>query len=160
MPLMLATNPVSRGGPPAAPSDVLDAAVQCDVRERHDKPPVLLNRAEALREYDAISLHLQETDQPGGLVVVGVTLSATGAIEELEICHRSGYETIDRLALQIVAKLRFAPAEDEGEAVPSRFPLPIRLERTDLQAPRPQNRDYIEIPEIIDEGNDTPPLRY
>jgi TonB family protein len=155
--LMADASVVSLGEPSIEQAYVLDSGVQCDARQRHDKPPLLLNRDEALREFDAISVHLQETNQPGGLVVVGVALSATGAIEQLEICQRSGYETVDRFALDLVAKLRFAPAQDDGEAVPSSFTLPVRLAPADLQEPRPPSREFIEIPEIIDEGTDSSP---
>lgn len=152
LPMILAASLLSTGPAHFVQSAVQQPSRQCDMRERHDNPPVLLNRAEAMRAFDAISAHLNETNRPGGLVVVGVSLSATGAIEGLEICQPSGYEAIDKLALELVAKLRFSPAEDNGEAVPSQFSIPIRLVPTDLQGARPRDREYIEIPEIIDEG--------
>ncbi|SDK32761.1 energy transducer TonB [Pseudomonas indica] len=65
-----------------------------------------------------------------GTVLVEVRLDERGAQRELKVARSSGVESLDRAALEAVARWRFRPETLDGQAVPSRVQIPIRFALT------------------------------
>jgi protein TonB len=65
-----------------------------------------------------------------GVVLVEVRLDERGQQRSLNVLRSSGVESLDRAALEAVAKWRFNPERTGGQAVPSRVQIPIQFALT------------------------------
>jgi protein TonB len=65
-----------------------------------------------------------------GVVLVEVRLDERGQQRSLNVLRSSGVESLDRAALEAVAKWRFRPETTGGQAVPSRVQIPIQFALT------------------------------
>ena len=65
-----------------------------------------------------------------GVVLVEVRLDERGQQRSLNVLRSSGVDSLDRAALEAVAKWRFRPETTGGQAVPSRVQIPIQLALT------------------------------
>ena len=72
-------------------------------------------------EYPAISLQLGEA----GRVVLNVSVSAAGTVEQASVRTSSGSARLDQAALKAVRQWRFVPARRGGEAVAAQVLVPI-----------------------------------
>lgn len=63
-----------------------------------------------------------------GVVVLSVSVNASGEPVEVEIETSSGASSLDEAAVEAVRQWRFEPGLREGEAVSSRVEVPIRFE--------------------------------
>lgn len=71
--------------------------------------------------YPALSLELNET----GTVRVRVQVSAEGRPLDVSLAQSSGYQRLDRAALEAVRQWRFVPARRGQEAIPFNFIVPV-----------------------------------
>lgn len=62
-----------------------------------------------------------------GRVMLRVLVSATGAAEKVEIDKSSGYERLDRSALDAVKKWKFVPAQQGNTAIAQWYRVPIQF---------------------------------
>lgn len=60
-----------------------------------------------------------------GSVLLNVHVSSEGEAETVTLITSSGYESLDKSALEAVQAWRFMPAQQEGESVASTLRLPI-----------------------------------
>lgn len=65
-----------------------------------------------------------------GVVLVEVRLDERGQQRSLNVLRSSGVDSLDRAALEAVAKWRFHPETNGGQAVPSRVQIPIQFALT------------------------------
>ncbi|MBU0902224.1 MAG: energy transducer TonB [Gammaproteobacteria bacterium] len=65
-----------------------------------------------------------------GVVLVEVRLDERGQQRSLNVLRSSGVDSLDRAALEAVAKWRFRPETTGGQAVPSRVHIPIQFALT------------------------------
>ncbi|WP_341304812.1 energy transducer TonB [Pseudomonas sp. TMP25] len=65
-----------------------------------------------------------------GEVLVEVRLDERGQQRSLNVLRSSGVDSLDRAALEAVAKWRFRPETSGGQAVPSRVQIPIQFALT------------------------------
>ncbi|VXC98796.1 Ferric siderophore transport system, periplasmic binding protein TonB [Pseudomonas sp. 9AZ] len=65
-----------------------------------------------------------------GVVLVEVRLDERGQQRSLNVLRSSGVDSLDRAALEAVAKWRFRPETTGGQAVPSRVQIPIQFALT------------------------------
>ena len=65
-----------------------------------------------------------------GVVLVEVRLDERGQQRSLNVLRSSGVDSLDRAALEAVAKWRFRPETSNGQAVPSRVQIPIQFALT------------------------------
>ncbi|MEA1606188.1 energy transducer TonB [Pseudomonas spirodelae] len=65
-----------------------------------------------------------------GVVLVEVRLDEHGQQRSLNVLRSSGVDSLDRAALEAVAKWRFNPERTGGQAVPSRVQIPIQFALT------------------------------
>jgi periplasmic protein TonB len=65
-----------------------------------------------------------------GVVLVEVRLDERGQQRSLNVLRSSGVDSLDRAALEAVAKWRFNPETSGGQAVPSHVQIPIRFALT------------------------------
>lgn len=72
-------------------------------------------------EYPAASLQLGEA----GRVVLNVSVSAAGTVEQASVRTSSGSARLDQAALKAVRQWRFVPARRGGEAVAAQVLVPI-----------------------------------
>lgn len=63
-----------------------------------------------------------------GLVILRVLIKTDGAIGDITIFKSSGFEILDRSALQTVKKWRYQPALRMGEAVECYLRIPVRFQ--------------------------------
>lgn len=79
-------------------------------------------------EYPAISRRLGEEGQ----VMLRVLIGADGSAQQVELRRSSGYERLDRVALDTVRRWRFVPGKRNGvpEAMWFNVPINFVLERT------------------------------
>ncbi len=106
--------------PAAAPAPPSPAAPAAPI-----VPPVfdadyLSNPAPA---YPALSRRLNEE----GKVLLRVSVSADGRAERVEIARSSGFERLDRSALEAVARWRFVPARQGAMAVAAHVLVPVQF---------------------------------
>jgi protein TonB len=64
------------------------------------------------------------------VVLVEVRLDARGQQRSINVLRSSGVDSLDRAALEAVAKWRFLPETTGGQAVPSRVHIPIQFALT------------------------------
>ena len=66
-----------------------------------------------------------------GMVRLAVWVDPTGAVEKLALARSSGYDILDRSALDAVKNWRFDPATRNGQAIASQVEIPVefKLER-------------------------------
>ena len=62
-----------------------------------------------------------------GQVIVVATVTADGFPEEIAVNQTSGFDSLDRAALQAVKTWRFVPARDDGQPVDSRVEIPFNF---------------------------------
>lgn len=65
-----------------------------------------------------------------GVVLVEVRLDERGQQRNVNVLRSSGVDSLDRAALEAVAKWRFLPETTGGQAVPSRVQIPIQFALT------------------------------
>jgi TonB family protein len=73
--------------------------------------------------YPAISRQLREQ----GLVLLKLCISASGALESLEINQGSGYSRLDQMALKTVKQWKFIPAKKGSTPIPMCYQLPVKF---------------------------------
>jgi protein TonB len=66
-----------------------------------------------------------------GRLMLRVQVLADGRCGELELLQSSGYDTLDRAALESVRNWRFVPAQRNGQAYSAWFRVPIRFSLRD-----------------------------
>lgn len=71
--------------------------------------------------YPALSRRLNEE----GRVLLRVHVSGEGRAERVELARSSGFERLDRAALEAVARWRFVPARQGGNAVAASVLVPV-----------------------------------
>ncbi|MBF0399398.1 MAG: energy transducer TonB [Magnetococcales bacterium] len=62
-----------------------------------------------------------------GTVLLSVSITKTGDVEQVSVQSSSGYESLDRAALTAVSGWKFIPARRNGLAAAARVALPIRF---------------------------------
>jgi TonB family protein len=65
-----------------------------------------------------------------GVVVVSALIDESGNVKETKIVRSSGNEGLDSSAASGLASWKFDPAKRGGQAVPSRFEMPVRFNLT------------------------------
>lgn len=75
-------------------------------------------------DYPALSQRMGEQ----GEVVLRVQVSAAGKALAVELAKPSGFERLDRAAMQTVSTWRFVPAMVDGQAQAAWFDVPVRFE--------------------------------
>lgn len=73
--------------------------------------------------YPAISRKLREQ----GLVVLKACISASGALDSLEVRQGSGYSRLDQVALQTVKQWKFIPAKRGTAPIAMCYELPVKF---------------------------------
>lgn len=73
--------------------------------------------------YPAISRKLREQ----GLVVLRACISASGALDSLEVLQGSGYSRLDQVALQTVKQWKFIPAKRGTAPISMCYELPVKF---------------------------------
>jgi TonB family protein len=91
-------------------------------------------RPAAALAYPADSRRLQEE----GSVAVGLVISATGCATRASVYGSSGYERLDRAAVEHALGIRFLPAEHAGQRVTKVSVLPVNFVLNHANAPQPQ----------------------
>jgi TonB family protein len=65
-------------------------------------------------------------------VQVGLIVTAGGCVRIASVFASSGYESLDRAAVDHVAAMRFLPAEQDGVAVERTSAVPIAFKLSEL----------------------------
>jgi protein TonB len=97
------------GDPAAAPVHMPDANASDLHNPKPPYPPVSRSKGEQ------------------GTVLLKVCVSATGAVDSVDVAKSSGFVRLDRSANDTVMRWRFHPARKSGQAIPMCYQLPIRF---------------------------------
>jgi len=62
-----------------------------------------------------------------GIVILRVSITATGDVLELKVLSSSGHAILDTAATEAVGAWRFVPAQHDGQPVPATVRLPVRF---------------------------------
>ena len=62
-----------------------------------------------------------------GVVMLLVSVDATGHVTGAQLSQSSGHEVLDRAALSAVRSWRFTPAHQAGQAIAATVEVPIRF---------------------------------
>ncbi len=62
-----------------------------------------------------------------GMVLLSVEVSADGRVDDLMVKRSSGYEVLDRSALEAVRNWTFEPARRMGQPVRMRVDIPVKF---------------------------------
>lgn len=76
-------------------------------------------------------------DEAEGEVIVGFTISATGAVENAKVIRSADHE-LDRATLAAIAQWKFAPAMKDGVAVSVQAVQPVTFVLSDAAADAPR----------------------
>ncbi|HEY4542137.1 MAG TPA: TonB family protein [Noviherbaspirillum sp.] len=109
--------PAARPAAPApAPAPVVPRVVSSGVEYLYSPKPA----------YPAMSRRLGEE----GTVVLRVTISERGLVDQIEVAKSSGYPRLDESALRTVKTYRFKPQMENGRAIPviANIPVPFNIE--------------------------------
>ncbi|MDR7025805.1 energy transducer TonB [Pseudomonas peli] len=114
------------------------AAVRAAAQAAPAKPVATKPVAEVLSRKPSFSEPPRQPNYPSqarrrnqqGVVLVEVRLDERGQQRSLNVLRSSGVESLDRAALEAVAKWRFRPETTGGQAVPSRVQIPIQFALT------------------------------
>jgi len=114
------------------------AAVRAAAQAAPAKPVVTKPVAEVLSRKPSFREPPRQPSYPSqarrrnqqGVVLVEVRLDERGQQRSLNVLRSSGVESLDRAALEAVAKWRFRPETTGGQAVPSRVQIPIQFALT------------------------------
>jgi periplasmic protein TonB len=87
------------------------------------KPYVISGPKYPQDRYPRASIRNKESGRP----VVKICISATGAVQSVDVAQSSGYPRLDAAALDIAVDYVFAPAMREGKAVPVCLPYGIEF---------------------------------
>ena len=90
------------------------AAVKASAEYYNNPPP----------RYPESARRLRQT----GVVRLLVTVDASGFVSSIAVAESSGFEQLDRAALQAVRQWRFKPASLAGVSIASQVEVPIRFE--------------------------------
>jgi protein TonB len=116
--------------PPPAPAPTISGPVAPPASIAHDDGPAtpprydmayLDNPAPA---YPPISRRMKEE----GRVVLRVLVSASGSVQDIQVRTSSGYDRLDRAAVEAVRRWRFAPARRGGMAIAAWALVPVRFQ--------------------------------
>ncbi|HXV23309.1 MAG TPA: energy transducer TonB [Alphaproteobacteria bacterium] len=66
-----------------------------------------------------------------GEVLIAVTVGADGGAEHVEVLRSSGHSMLDRAAIEALARWRFEPARNAGQAVAGTIEIPVTFRLTD-----------------------------
>ncbi len=95
-----------------------------DVYNMVDEPPELIGGLEGLMdrlEYP----ELQRRAGVEGRAIIQFVVGTDGRVEEADVVRTAGNDGLDQAALQVVETARFTPGRNDGQAVRTRFALPI-----------------------------------
>ena len=114
------------------------AAVRAAAQAAPAKPVATKPVAEVLSRKPSFSEPPRQPNYPSqarrrnqqGVVLVEVRLDERGQQRSLNVLRSSGVDSLDRAALEAVAKWRFRPETTGGQAVPSRVQIPIQFALT------------------------------
>ncbi|MEZ7815601.1 MAG: energy transducer TonB [Burkholderiaceae bacterium] len=90
----------------------------------HNRAPHAVQASSPPPDYPALSRRLGEQ----GEVVLRVQVSAGGHALTVELAKPSGFDRLDRAALQAVGRWRFVPAMANGQLLTAWFEVPVRFE--------------------------------
>lgn len=95
-----------------------------------------------------------------GAVLLGVTVSAEGKVQELDLLESSGYKSLDAAAVAGVMSWHFVPAMKDGSATPGRTDVSIGFQPPDAAAwpqdpPKPKLRYFLATLELKSSARDT-----
>jgi protein TonB len=108
-----------------AGADAIAAGVDAPTASAtHNRAPHAVQASSPLPDYPALSRRLGEQ----GEVVLRVQVSAGGHALAVELAKPSGFDRLDRAALQAVGKWRFVPAMADGQLLTAWFEVPVRFE--------------------------------
>lgn len=102
----------------------LDANLAVEQQAAANSAPSVLQAYSPPPAYPALSQRLGEQ----GDVLLRVQVSAAGKALAIELSKPSGFERLDRAAIQAVSTWRFAPAMVNGQARAAWFEVPVRFE--------------------------------
>lgn len=111
LPAVLSTYAVAEAPKPAPPLTVVEPKFDADYLD-NPKPP-----------YPRLSSKLGET----GKVYLRVLVKSDGSVKELELHRSSGFERLDRSALNTVESWRFVPARQGSKAIDGWVIVPINF---------------------------------
>ncbi|MDF3194913.1 energy transducer TonB [Pseudomonas sp. 1928-m] len=114
------------------------AAVRAAAQTEPAKPVAATPAAEVLSSKPSFREPPRQPNYPSqarrrnqqGVVLVEVRLDERGQQRSLNVLRSSGVDSLDRAALEAVAKWRFRPETSGGQAVPSRVQIPIQFALT------------------------------
>ena len=95
-----------------------------DVYDMVDEPPELIGGLQGLTdrlEYP----ELQRRAGVEGTTFIQFVVGADGGVEDAKVVRTSGNDGLDRAALQVVETAQFTPGRNDGQAVRTRFAVPI-----------------------------------
>ncbi len=129
-PTTFEANPVSELPPPPVESD--RAKLEKEVSEAptftpYTVAPTLLNRAEAAAAVVKKYPPTLKAAEIGGSVLVWFFIDQDGVVQKTKVAQSSGYESMDRAALEVAPVLRFSPAMNRDKKVPVWVQLPIQF---------------------------------
>jgi protein TonB len=108
-----------------AGADAIAAGVDAPTASAtHNRAPHAVQASSPPPDYPALSRRLGEQ----GEVVLRVQVSAGGHALAVELAKPSGFDRLDRAALQAVGKWRFVPAMADGQLLTAWFEVPVRFE--------------------------------
>ncbi|GEM_PF-3313354 len=115
----------------------------------YDVPPVLANRDEITEAMRAVGAGMETR------VVLLVRVDEQGYVRDVSVAQSSGDRHLDDAALWIGERMRFEPAQYEGEAVPSLVRIPVTFDVVTrvFREPRLRNAESI-VSAIIEDYGD------
>ncbi len=90
-----------------------------------DQRPIVGNRDEVAAALAASYPPLLQDAGIGGTTTIWLLIEATGDVAKLQVETSSGYDALDRAALEVASQMRFTPALLKGEPVPVWVAIPI-----------------------------------
>lgn len=124
--------------PQQAPQIAPPAMAQASAPARQSRPAPSAAVAEVLSLQPSFRQPPQQPRYPSqarrrnqqGTVLLEVRLDERGAQRSLSVLRSSGVASLDRAAVEAVARWRFNPETSNGRAVPSRVQIPIQFALT------------------------------
>ncbi|MDR3525879.1 MAG: TonB family protein [Rhizomicrobium sp.] len=97
-----------------------------------------------LRDFRECINHYPDTeymDPNGGTTKLSISITKSGAVEDIRVEKSSGWAGLDHDAISCVAQWRYFPALDSGEPVATRWPVDINWQIGDEATRRRRNHD-------------------
>lgn len=113
------------------PEEVKSQANVTRLKESNAYPSIQMTIPKIIEQSPVVYPSVARVMALEGRVILKVNISDKGTVTDTEIIKSSGYEILDKAAVNSVIKWRFIPAQINGKAIASNIVVPIKFQIED-----------------------------